>query len=394
MRRIPLPVAAIAGLALMGQAEAAPAKPKPGAPPPAVVVAPVTVKNVAPTYSEIGRVLAIQAVKIVPRVTAFIEQVPVRQGSIVKAGQVLFLLQKSQYEASLQSAEASLASAQAALQNAQLAYGRAARLSHQGFEAQSNLDAALATRNQDQASVQSAKANIIQAGLNLSYCTITSPIDGRVGAVTLTKGNLVTPSSGTLLTVNQMNPIRVVFSVADRILVSALEKAQGAHQTIFSGLKVTLALPNGKTYPETGKLAFLDNQVDPQTGTVSIYADFPNPQALLLPGSFVTVNITQAKPQDKPLVPVAAVQTDKSGKFVLLVGPDNKVKQQSVSVGAQIAQNYIVDNGLNPGQHVIVEGSQKVKAGQTVNPSVTSGNPSTSGATGGSSGSSDSSGQD
>ena len=195
-------------------------------PPPAVTVATIQVKDVAPVYSFIGRVTAIQSVQVVPRVTAFIDEVPVKQGSDVKAGRgAVSAAEVAIPGGARQSAQAQLASAQAALKNAQLAYQRAARLNKQGFEAQAELDQATATRDQDQANVQAAQAKISQAGLNLSYCTITSPIDGRIGAVTLTKGNLVTPSTPALATINQLDPIRVVFSVSDRVIVGASKRA-------------------------------------------------------------------------------------------------------------------------------------------------------------------------
>ncbi len=177
----------------------------------------------------------------------------------------------------MQAAQAQLDSANAALRQAQLAYDRAAQLNKQGFEAQANLDQATATRDQDQANVLGAQANLAQAALNLSYCTITSPIDGRLGAITLTKGNLVTPSTPALATINQLDPIRVVFSVSDRVLVG-VEQSTGSNATqIAAGLVVGLILPDGSHYKQTGKISFLTNQVDPQTGTVSVYVDFPNP---------------------------------------------------------------------------------------------------------------------
>lgn len=337
-------------------------------PPPAVTVAPVVVKDVAPVYSFIGHVIAIQSVQVVPRVTAFIEEVPVKQGSHVKAGQALYLLQKAQYEAALQSAQAQLASAQAALRNSQLAYERAAKLNQQGFEAQSNLDQATATRDQNQAGVLAAHAQVVQAGLDLSYCTITSPIDGQIGAITLTKGNLVTPSTPPLATVNQLDPIRVVFSVSDRVMVGVLQKTGQSRNQIAAGLAVNLKLPDGSEYNQSGKIAFQGNQVDPRTGTVSVYADFPNPDGLLLPGAYVNVELHQAKPEERPLVPVEALQTSQDGSFVLTVGQDNKVKQQPVTLGRQIAQNYIVEKGLSGGERVIVAGVQKARPGETVNP--------------------------
>ena len=339
----------------------------PAPPLPSVLVAPVQVRNVAPAYDFIGRVTAIQSVQIIPRITAFIDAEPAAQGADVKAGEVLFQLQKAQYQAALQSAQAQLDSANAALRNAQVAYARSAQLNKQGFEARANLDQATATRDQDQASVLGAQASVAQAGLNLSYATIVSPIDGRIGAITLTKGNLVTPSTPALATVNQMDPIRVVFSVSDSVLVGVEQKAGTTAEKIASSLTVGLTLPDGTTYKQSGKISFLDNQVDPQTGTVSVYADFPNPERLLLPGSFVSVDVRSAKPEEHPVVAVAAVQTDQSGSYVLTVGADGTVHQQSVVLGHQIAQDFIVTKGLSGGERVIVEGVQKVRPGEKVN---------------------------
>lgn len=335
---------------------------------PSVVVVPVVVRNVAPTHQYIGHVIAIQSVKLVARITAFIQKVVVTQGADVKAGAVLFRLQTAQYRAALQTAEAGLASAQAAYANAELAYQRGLRLSKRGFEAQANLDSALATRNQDKAKILSAEASIAQARLNLSYCTIKAPISGRIGAVSLTQGNLVTPSTGTLATINQLNPIRVVFSVSDSRLVTAEQRNQPSHHKLGAGVKVHLVLSNGTRYAQTGKIVFLDNAVSSQTGTVSVYADFANPKDLLLPGSYVTVTTKPAKPENVPLVPVEAVQTDKNGNFVLTVGPNKQVARRPIKLGRQLGQDYIVESGVSGGESVIVEGIQKVKNGQKVNP--------------------------
>ncbi|MGH7069058.1 MAG: efflux RND transporter periplasmic adaptor subunit, partial [Acetobacteraceae bacterium] len=133
-------------------------------------------------------------------------------------------------------------------------------------------------------------------------------------------------------------------------------------------LSVSLTLPDGTPYAQAGKIAFEDNQVDTATGTVSVYADFPNPNDLLLPGAYVSVVLRPARPEERVLVPVEAVQTDRSGSYVLIVGPDHMVKQQPITLGAQIAQNYIVEKGLTGGESVIVAGLQKVKPGETVHP--------------------------
>jgi membrane fusion protein (multidrug efflux system) len=368
-------VVVLTGLAIPAQA---------AAPLPSVVVSPVVQSDVSTSLGYIGHVIAIQSVKLVPRVTAFIDQVAVKQGSNVKAGEVLFKLQTPQYQAALETAEANLASAQAALANATVTYERDLHLNNNGFLATSTLDADLATRQEDQANILSATAAIAIAQLNLGYCTITAPIDGRIGNIALTKGNLVTPSTAALATINQLDPIRVVFAVStDSPLLYATHYTAGQQQAGQKGqggdpdFKVNLDLPNGKAYPQTGTIAFFDNQVDTGTGTVNVYADFPNPRGLLLPGAYVSVLAAPAQPKQALLLPVAAVQTDQTSSFVLVVRPDHTVAQQTVTLGDQIGQNYIVKSGLTAGQEVIVGGIQKVKVGAMVSVTVAPASPPT-----------------
>jgi membrane fusion protein (multidrug efflux system) len=386
MRLAPLVIAGVLPLAAVltagsGFGQQAPNQQAPSQPAPAVVVSPAHVENVAPVSSFIGHVQAIQSVQIVPRVTAFIEDEPTPQGSDVKAGQALFVLQKAQYEAAVQSAQAKLASTNAALANTQRQYERAAQLATRGYEATANLDVARANRDQAQADVLAAQAALTQAQLDLSYTTIASPIAGRLGAVTLTKGNLVTPTTPALATVNQMDPIRVVFSVADRRFVDFKQRVGSDVKQATAGLALQVVLPNGKEYDHPGKIAFINNEADPQTGTVAVYADFPNPEALLLPGSYVNVNIRQAKPEEAVLAPIAAIQTEQSGSYVLVVGPDHKVAQRPIQLGRQIGQEYVVSKGLTGGENVIVQGVQKVRPGEVVAPQVAPAGPAASGKT-------------
>jgi membrane fusion protein (multidrug efflux system) len=355
-----LSLGAILFFLIAGQALAQPA------PPPAVGVTPVTTQDIAPSFSNVGHVIAIQSVKIVARVTAFIDQVNVQQGSDVTAGEVLFSLQPEQYQAALLMAQAQLASAQAAVANAQLVYERAHALNQTGFQSQSSLDADIASRNEAQANVLAAQANVANSRLNLSYCTIASPIEGRIGAVALTKGNLVSPGTGTLATINQLDPIRVEFSVStDSPILTAFQSDPSEQQ-----FAISIDLPDGKPYPIKGKIAFLDNQVDSNTGTVNVYADFANPNGVLLPGAYVNVETAPSAPRLAVMVPVAAVQADQNGDFVLRLGPANKVVQTAVTLGDQIDQNYVVKSGLSAGAEVITDGIQKVKNGEVVSPTV------------------------
>jgi membrane fusion protein (multidrug efflux system) len=331
-------------------------------PPPAVTVTAVVQENIAPSFSNIGHVIAIQSVKITPRVTAFIDQVNFKQGSYVKSGDVLFTLQPEQYQAALQMAQAQLASAKAALTDADLTYHRAAQLNATGFSPQAAVDAALATHNEDEANVLAAQASLANAALNLSYCIIKAPIDGRIGAVALTKGNLVDSSTGPLATINQIDPIRVEFSIASDSPILSAELAGGS---IFQ-YAITLDLPDGTPYPIRGKIAFVDNHVDTNTGTVNVYADFANPAGQLLPGAYVNVETAPVQPKEALLVPVEAVQTYQDGSYVLVVNIHNKVVQTRVTLGDQIAQNFVVLSGLKIGDMVVVDGIQKVKNGDIV----------------------------
>ena len=337
-------------------------------PPPSVVIAPVVVQDVAPVNSYIGYVQAIQSVTIMARVAAFIDKVDFVEGSMVKSGQVLFDLQRAPYQAALDSAQASLEGAQATLRNAQLTYDRDTQLTAGTVVSQSQVDTALATRDADSAAVLTARANLETAAINLSYTSITSPIDGRIGKTTYTQGNLVGPTSSALATVVQVDPIRVEFAVADGDIVSALLKSHKSQAELEKEVVLDLLLSNGQRYDQTGHIEFLNNQVDTATGTVTVWARFPNPDGLLVPGAFATVQVHQATPDQRPVVPLEAVQDDKQGEFVLLVGPDNKVRQQAIATGAQLGQDLIVTAGLKGGEDVIVQGEQKVKAGEVVNP--------------------------
>ncbi len=339
------------------------------APLPAVTVTPVSEQNIAPSFSNIGHVIAINSVNVTPRVTAYIDQINVKEGTDVKKGQVLFTLQTAQYEAALQTAQASLAAAKAALLNAQLEYQRAASLRSTGFEAESALDTAIATRNVDQANVLAAQANVANAQLNLSYCTMVSPMNGRIGYIPPSVGDLVTPTTGTIATINQLDPIEIEFPVPSTspILAAATQAQNGSLASKFA---IHIDLPDGDPYPLAGHIAFINNQVDTSTGTVNVYADFPNPRGALLPGAYVNVNTAPAQAREALMVPVTAVQTAQDGQFVLVVGADHKVAQAAVTVGDQIGQDYIVRSGLNAGQMVIVDGVQKVKVGDTVNETV------------------------
>ena len=338
------------------------------APPPAVLVQTIAVENVAPAETFVGQVQAIQAVTIVARVQAYLDEVAFKEGSSVAPGQLLFELQKAPYEAAVLQAQGALTLAQATEKNAQMNLDRdngAGPLAITRQQVQQDG----AARDEASGQVASAKGALKAAELNLSYCTIRSPIAGRIGRAQVTEGNLVGPTTGALAIIVQTDPVRVFFNVPDDQLLAMEQQAGETPEQFVKAQELALTLPDGKTYGQKGKIEFLNNQVETATGTLIVWGRFDNADGKLIPGSYVTVRMRAAMPEPRPLVEVQAVQNDAQGQFVLVVDAANKVRQQRVSLGRQVAQMYIVDHGLNGGERVITEGVQKVHPGEVVDAS-------------------------
>ena len=381
-----------------------------------VVVAPVVQKTV-PLFTELtARTDASNSVDIRARVKAFLLTQNYVEGTMVKAGQVLFTLDKREYEAQLMQAKAQLDKAQADLAQAQdrtvvdtaqanlgialaqlnktdqdvkrlkplaeqravpqqdydnaTAAQQAARADVEGRKASLNTAKVnqKAAIEQAQAAVEAAKANIQQAELNVEYCTITTPISGLAGTRQVAPGNLVGNGEATVLTtVSNINPMRVYLSIseADYLKYEALWKKG----KIRGGTpNLSLILADGSTFPEKGRIIIADRAVDLKTGTLSLIAEFPNPNGLLRPGQFGRVRVALTEAENALLVPQKAVTEMQSAKIVYVVGANDKVELRSVTLGERAGQDYIVTEGLKPGDRVIVEGIQKVHPGDTVNP--------------------------
>ncbi len=335
---------------------------------PAVVVAPVQVQNVAPVQTFVGQVQAIQMVNVVARVQAFIDKVDFTEGSTVKAGQLLFELQKGPYQAAVLQAQGSLTQAQATLQNTQMNLQRDTQAGNLAIS-QQQIQQDTAARDQASGQVDTARGALEAAAINLSYTTVAAPITGRIGRANITAGNLVDSSSGPLATIVQIDPIRVYFAPTDAEMLSIEQQTGKTAQELAATVALHLQLSNGSIYKEAGTIEFLNNQVDASTGTLTVWGRFANSDGTLIPGSFVSVEVAPAKPQNAPVVAVQAVQNDANGPFVLIVGQDNKVQEQRIKLGRQIGQNYIVQSGLKGGERVITEGIQKVHPGEAVDAS-------------------------
>lgn len=363
-------------------------------PPPAVIVAPVKDEQISQTAQYVGRVQAIQQTDLKARVEGFLKAVDFQEGALVKSGELLYQIETGPYEAALAGAQAALAAgeaaqagAQAALNQSDLTLERQKTLLKSNTVSQAVVDQAQAARDEAYAQVQSAEAQIASANaqiqtaqLNLSYTKVISPIDGRIGKTNYTIGNLVSPSSGTLATVVQMDPIRVVFSIAEREYVDVVERVRAEmkdgqpdpDKDVRSDFVPELVLPNGETYDSKGTISFVDNQVDPQTGTIAVYADFANPAYVLVPGQFVTVTVEIGQPQTLPVIPAGAVLQDKQGPYVLVVGTDDRAQIRRIETAKKTASGWAVSKGLTQGETIIVDGIQKVQPGMVVNPQTAS----------------------
>jgi membrane fusion protein (multidrug efflux system) len=377
----------LGALALLGlgtrEATAAPGE-SGAAPPPGVLVEAVQSRLVGRQGRFIGTIQAIQSVDVMARVEGFLTEVAFDQGSTVAVGQLLYQIDQAPFQADLEAAnaqyaaaQAELASAQAALLNAQAQFLRYSNLVGRGDTSQADFDKAKANRDEAQANVDKAKASELQAQaqittakINLGYTTITSVIAGRIGATNYTIGNLVGPDSKTLATVVQLDPIRAVFSIPSANFVRFMDRvASKGMDTARQEFVPELILPTGMTYIHKGKLAFASNEIDSGTGTVPIYADFPNPNGALLPGQFVTVVLHTAEEQRLPVVAASAVQQTRDGDQVFVVGKDNRAELRAIKLGPQVGTGFAVTSGLQDGDIVIVSGIQKVKPGMVVAPS-------------------------
>jgi membrane fusion protein (multidrug efflux system) len=334
-------------------------------PRPAVVVAEISAEPATSPAEFVGRVEAIRSVDVRARVQGFITEVPFEEGAAMRAGQVLFVLDPAQYEAELASAEAQLSRARATAQEAERALGRNMELRRTNTVPQARVDEAQAEFDAARADVLAAEAMVRLAQLNLSYTRIEASIDGQIGRALYTVGALVGPDSGALARVVQLQPLRVVFSVSEGMVVD-FRQAQLRAGAAAPDLVFRLRLPNGVVYDLPGRLDFIASEVAPDTGTVAVRVSFDNPDGLLLPGQFVTMIVAERDPERLPMVPFSAVQRDREGPFVFVLGENEVVAQRRIEIGARLSRGWSVASGLAVGETVIVQGTQRLRDGVPV----------------------------
>ena len=316
-----------------------------------------------------ARVEAIEAVDIRARITGFLRSVNFKDGQAVKQGDSLFEIEPDQLDASVVSAQAQLARAEATRGAAERTLTRNRDLFARNTVSQAVLDEAQAAFDVAAADVLVAEATLNTAELNRSYASITAPMSGSVGRALFTVGNLVGPDSGALARIVSLDPIRVAFSMTEGLLVTLRQEEAGGSTFDPNALKLSLRLANGTDYDQPGRIEFVEHEVDPQTGTVTARAVFPNSDHILIPGQFVTVFVGAKEAPSMPVVPQTAVLQDRDGRFVYLLAKDNTVSQQRIATGARVSNGWAVTTGLDGGEQVVVQGVQRLADGMTVQPS-------------------------
>jgi membrane fusion protein, multidrug efflux system len=332
---------------------------------PAVGVRPAVMKGVKQSFVFVGRIQAVNKVEVRARVEGFLEKALFREGQELKAGDLLYQIEKVQFQTLVDQASANLASAEAETTNAQLQYNRSLELSKKDFSAQSVVDQNKATLDSSKAKVLQMQAALKQAEVNLQYTDIHSPIDGRIGRTSYTVGNLVNPASGVLATIVSQDPIYVLFPVSVRDL-ETIREARRKEGGGLAKIEILIRLSNGSDYPQPGVWNLTDPQVDQQTDTLIMRATIPNPEGQLIDGEFVTAVIQERQEEPRLVVPQAALQVDQSGYYVLVVDNQHKVGQRPIQTGPNEDTDVVITSGLREGENVIVDGIQKVRPGQEV----------------------------
>jgi membrane fusion protein, multidrug efflux system len=319
-----------------------------------VTVAKVEQKNVPMQIRAIGNVLPVSTVAVRALVGGELTRVWFKEGDDVRRGQMLFTIDPRPYESALAQAQANLARDEANLKNAQAEAARYAELVKKDYVTKEEYDRYTSGEEAAKAVVAADRAAVQNSQLQLSYCNIASPIDGRTGTLMVHAGNIVRANDTTpLLVINQITPVYVQFSIPEAQL-GAL-RAAGGH-----GIPVAAAPQGGGAPIASGKLTFIDNAVDMTTGTIGLKAVFGNQDRALWPGQYVTVAVTLQNRPDAVVVPTQAVQTGQRGQYVYVVKADNSVEMRSVKVAEAVNQQTIVDSGVTPGEIVVTDGQLRL----------------------------------
>lgn len=304
-----------------------------------------------------GRVEAQYSIDVIARVSGFLLKKYFKEGDFVKKGQLLFQIDPREYQLSVNNSRAAVNQYQALYTNAQQEWHRANALVKEDLISRSDVDSSLAARNQNKALLDSANQQLELAKVNLSYTSIRSPIDGRIGKVNITEGNYVTATSGSLVNVASVSPVYVSFSLKGDDFVKLLKASDK-----FKDVEVKVQLGDGSWYDKVGTVNFVDNKIDKDSGSVQMRATFDNEKGWLVPGAYMKVKLTAPKTVEFMTVPQACAKGDAMSGYYVWAVQDNKAVRKDIKVSDDINNNWIVEDGLNKSDVIVVSGIQNVAA--------------------------------
>ncbi len=350
------------GLGLLVGCQEAP-KPTTARPPIEVTAVTVAPKDIPAEFEFVGKTESSRKVQIHARVEGFLDRRVYQEGTIVKTGAVLFVLDRKPFEARLAAAKAALAEQQARLQTAQANLKRVRPLAQENAVSQKDLDDAIGQTQAAAAAVEAAKADVINAELNLSYTTIRTPVTGLASFAVVQEGTYVNFQNSLLTYVSALSPMRVNFSVSENQILNFRDQvtAGTVRKPEQDNFEVEIVLADGTVFPERGRITFADAEFSETTGTYLIRAELPNKQGVLRPGQFVRIHVLGAMRPEAILLPKRAVMQGAQGSFVWVIASDNKAELRPVTTGQWYGDNWIITAGLKQGEVVAVDGAIKLQ---------------------------------
>lgn len=338
-----------------------------GAPemPPSIVLAEkvgMKTQQISRTY--IGKIEAISSVNILPRVSGIIDAIPVKEGQVVTQGTVLFEIEKIRYQAAVQSAESKIKQLDAEIHYAQTTYDRQNAILKEDAISKDEVDNAKSTLDKLMAQRSANEADLILAKEDLAYCTIKAPFTGKIGRVNFHQGQYITPTTSSLASITQLDPIYVRFNISEQ----DLQEIFGNPTVLQKEAIVKIQTANGAAYQEVGSIAITDNMVDTGTDTLTVWAKFENPDSILIPGGIATVKLIKKEEKNLPSITLSAVQHDQNGAFVYIINEQGQAMRTPVTLGEIENKKQTILEGLNEGQTVIIDGVHKIRPGVQIVP--------------------------
>jgi len=310
-----------------------------------------------------ARVVAKYSVNLVARVDGFLQKSYFKEGDYVKEGQTLFRIEPDGYQATSQRAQANLEYAKAQLEQAEKDYKRAEELVKLDYIAKSSYDQALAQRDVARANVNAQSAALYETNKGLSYTAIKAPFSGKIGMIKVTEGNYVSVANGAIASLVSVDPMYVTFPVDSKRFAQMQTQYK---KDKLATRRAELHFSDGRKYELEGTQDFVDNQIDPTTGTITLRATFKNPEGELIAGDFVNITMYENHTTTKPAIPIKAVLQDPTGHFVYIIDKDGNAQVNQIKIGAQVGDMWTIEEGLKTGDTIITDGITKVIKGRPV----------------------------